>query len=226
MTTAATGPAGKTGRADASFVRARLGSFLAVVPLAIWTVDHLWNNLSAFQGADAWQRDVTDHKSPLGFFVTSIIALLPLALHTVWGVGRLFTSRPNNVKYKYFANLKYTLQRLSAIGLLGFLGAHLWKAMIDPRMKGHGEAFEHIAAYMHHHTPTLVVYVLGVLGIAYHLANGLQTFTMGWGVVTTRRALRRLDVATLLFFFLLLAMGLAGVYGLYEAGASLPPPHG
>ena len=38
-----------------------------------------------------------------------------------------------------------------------------------------------IAHEMHHHLPTLVVYCLGVLGTAYHLANGLQTATMGWG---------------------------------------------
>ena len=50
---------------------------------------------------------------------------------------------------------------------------------------------------MHHHVPTLVVYVLGVLGIAYHLANGLQTFAMGWGIVTSRRALKKLDVVVI-----------------------------
>jgi len=39
---------------DWAFVRARLGSFLAVMPLSIWTANHLWRNLSAFRGAEAW----------------------------------------------------------------------------------------------------------------------------------------------------------------------------
>ena len=34
------------------FWRARLGSFLAVVPLGVWTFIHLWNNLAAFQGGE------------------------------------------------------------------------------------------------------------------------------------------------------------------------------
>lgn len=203
-----------------SFLRSRLGSLLAVAPLGVWTVVHLWNNLSAFRGAEAWQADVTEYRHPIAFFAASLVALLPLALHTVWGVARLFTSRPNNVRYPTFANLKYLLQRLSAIGVLLFLGAHLWKAMLSPRlMHGRAETFADISTTMHHHLPTLVVYVLGVLGVAYHLANGVQTFTMGWGIVTSRAALKRLEKLIVLFFLLLLGMGWAGVYALWAAGA-------
>jgi succinate dehydrogenase / fumarate reductase cytochrome b subunit len=206
-------------RADAAFVRARLASLLAVAPLGVWTTLHLWHNLSAFQGQDAWERDVTEYAHPFAFFVSSVVALLPLALHTVWGIGRLVTFRPNNVKYKFYANLKYLLQRLSAIGVLFFIGAHLYLAMLKPRlMQQHPEPFTDIATTMRHHTPTLAVYILGILGVAYHLANGLHTFTMGWGIVSTRRALRRLELVALLFFLVLLAMGWGAVYALWDAG--------
>jgi succinate dehydrogenase / fumarate reductase cytochrome b subunit len=206
-------------RADPTFLRDRLASLLAVVPLGAWTVVHLWDNLAAFRGPAAWQAEVTDHGHPVAFFATSLVALLPLGLHTVWGLGRLLTTRPNNVQYKYFANLKYALQRLSAIGLLLFLGAHLWLAFLKPRVTlGHPETFADIAHEMHHHLPTLVVYVLGVLGTAYHLANGLHTFAMGWGLVVSRRALRKLDVAAWVTFVVLLAMGLSAVYALFTAG--------
>jgi succinate dehydrogenase / fumarate reductase cytochrome b subunit len=145
---------------------------------------------------------------------------LPLGLHTVWGIGRLFTARPNNVRYNYFANLKYTVQRLSAIGLLLFLGAHLWLAFLKPRVTlGHPETFADISQQMHHHLPTLLVYCLGILGTAYHLANGLHTFAMGWGLVASRRALRKLDGAVAVIFVVLLAMGLGAVYALWNAGA-------
>jgi succinate dehydrogenase / fumarate reductase cytochrome b subunit len=207
-------------RRDASFLRARAGSFLAVVPLSVWTVVHLWNNLAAFRGGAAWQSEVTEYGHPIAFFASSLVALLPLGLHTVWGVGRLFTTRPNNVQYKYFANLKYIVQRLSAVGLLLFLGAHLWLAFLRPRVTlGHAEAFADITQQMRHHTPTLVVYVLGIAGIAYHLANGLHTFAMGWGLVTSRRALKKLDVAVWLIFAVLLALGFAAIYALWDAGA-------
>lgn len=208
---------------DSGFVRTRLGSLLAVFPLGVWTVNHLWSNLSAWRGASAWQADVTEYSHPLAFFLSSVVALLPLGLHVVWGVGRLASTRPNLGRYRYFGNLKYVLQRLSAIGLALFLGAHLWLAMLRPRLSnGRPEPFTDIAHEMHHHTPTLVVYTLGVLGIAYHLANGLQTFAMGWGLVSSRRALVKLNVFAGLVFVTLLAMGLGAVYALYEAGSSLP----
>lgn len=193
---------------------------LAVAPLGVWTVDHIWRNLSAFRGASAWQEEVTGHAHPLAFFATSLLALVPLALHTVWGVARLATARPNNAGYRTFANLKYALQRLSAIGVLFFLGAHLWLATLRPRfLEGRPEAFEDIANQMRHHTPTLVVYLLGTLGVAYHLANGLHSFAMGWGLVVSRPALRKLDGVALLLFVVLLAMSWAAVYALWVAGA-------
>src|SRR4051812_47487453 len=221
MSSAATTQA--QGASRGAFVRSRLGSFLAVVPLGLWTVNHLWNNLSAFKGAAAWQSDVTEYSHPLAFFVSSLIALLPIALHTIWGIGRLTMVRPNLVRYRYFDNLKFVLQRLSAIGLLLFLGAHLWLAMIHPRLTtGRPEPFLDIAHEMHHHVPTLLVYSLGILGIAYHLANGLQTFAMGWGLVTSRHALKKLDAFVWLAFLGLLAMGGGAVYALWEAGGHLP----
>lgn len=208
---------------DTAFIRSRLGSFLAVVPLGIWTVNHLWNNLSAFRGAEAWQANVTEYAHPASFIVSSLIALLPLALHTIWGIQRISTVRPNVVRYPFFSNLKYALQRLSAIGLVLFLGAHLWLAMLHPRLTtGRPEPFMHIAHEMHHHLPTLLVYTLGVLGVAYHLANGLQTFAMGWGLVSSRRGLRKLDVFVWIAFIALLAMGWGSVYALWDAGAALP----
>lgn len=208
---------------DGAFIRSRLGSFLAVVPLGVWTVNHLWNNLSAFKGAEAWQSDVTEYAHPLAFFVSSLVALLPLGLHTVWGIGRLASVRPNNVRYPYFSNLKYALQRLSAVGLLLFLGAHLWLAFLRPRLAtGRPEPFADIAHEMYHHLPTLLVYTLGVLGVAYHLANGLHTFSMGWGIATSRRALKKLDVLVWISFIVLLAMGWGAVYAIWDAGSRLP----
>ena len=124
------------------------------------------------------------------------------------------------MRYGFYANLKYLLQRLSAVGLLLFLGAHLWRALLHPRLfDGHAEAFVDIAQEMHVNRPTLVVYVLGTLAVAYHLANGAQSFCMGWGVVSTQRGLRRLEGAALTLFVLLLVMSWGAIYALYAAGA-------
>ncbi len=208
-----------------SFLRSRLGSFLAVMPLGVWTLMHLWNNLSAFQGAEAWEASVTHHPHPLAQLVTSVVVLLPLALHTVWGISRLKSARPNIGSYGFLSNAKYLLQRLSALGLLGFLVAHLVKAWAQPRfVEGHAEGFEHIAAYMRHHTPTTIVYLLGTLAVSYHLANGLATFAMGWGIVSSRAALKKTDVLSYVLFVIFLGMSWGAVYGLWMQGAAFPAP--
>ena len=151
--------------------------------------------------------------------------LLPLAIHTVWGIGRLASSRPNNVRYRFYGNLKYLLQRVAAVGVLFFLGAHLWLALIQPRVVlGHAETYADIAQHMHFHGPTLAVYLLGTLGVAYHLANGLQTACMGWGVVSSRRGLLRLEWVAITVFVLLLAMSWGAVYALWAAGAVAGSP--
>jgi len=38
----------------------KLGSLLAVAPLSVWTAWHLWENLSAWQGATVWESRVTE----------------------------------------------------------------------------------------------------------------------------------------------------------------------
>ena len=209
--------------ARSSFLRARLASFLAVFPLSVWTFFHLWHALAAFQGADEWQSAMTEYPHPVAEALTGVVVLLPLAIHTVWGIGRLLGSRPNNLRYRTYGNLKYLLQRLAGVGLLLFLGAHLWLALLKPRIvEGHAESFADLAEHMHFHGPTLATYVLGVLAVAFHMANGLQSFCMGWGVVSSQKGLRRLEGAALLAFVLLLGMGWGAVYALWAAGAAAP----
>jgi succinate dehydrogenase / fumarate reductase cytochrome b subunit len=206
--------------ARSSFFQARLASAFGVLPLGVWTIAHLWHNLSAFQGAEAWQHDVTEYPHPVAQAVTGIVVLLPLVIHTVWGIGRIATSRPNNQRYGFYNNLKYVLQRLSAIAIVLFLGAHLWLAMLRPRLiEGHAEAFADIAQEMHFHGPTLITYVLAPLAVAYHLANGFQQFLMTWGIVASQKGLKRLEGWTIAFFVVVLGMAWGAVYALWAAGA-------
>ena len=202
-----------------NFIAERLGSALAILPLGVWTLNHLWNNLAAFQGAAAWQTAVTEYPHPFAEAITLGIALLPLVWHMIWGIGRLVQTRPNYPRYGYFANLKYILQRASAVGLLAFLGAHLWLAFLKPRLvEGQVEPFNDIAHEMHFHRPTLAVYILGVLAIAYHLGNGVHTAMMGWGLATTKGALRRSQILAWIIFVVTLAMGWGAVFALFDKG--------
>jgi succinate dehydrogenase / fumarate reductase cytochrome b subunit len=204
-------------------LKSRLGSFLSVVPLSFWVVNHIWDNLAAFRGAAAWEESVTSYANPFAQVITFIIVILPLLIHTGWGLLRLFNFRPNNGRYNNYGNLKYIVQRISALGVLAFLGAHIWLAFLQPRLiKGHPEPFSDIASMMHHHVPTLIVYLLGTMGTAYHLANGLQGFAMYWGLFSSERSMRRFEPVAIGIFLLLTAMSWGVIYALYQAGAAFP----
>jgi succinate dehydrogenase / fumarate reductase, cytochrome b subunit len=208
-----------------SFWNAKVGSFVALLPLGVWTINHLWDNLAAFSGAAAWESSVTHYSHPAAHIFTLVIVFLPLVLHTIWGLQRLFSFRPNNLSYGNFGNFKYIIQRVSAVGVLGFLGAHIYLAMLKPRLlEGHAERFDDLAAHMAHHPPTTIVYILGVLGVAYHLANGIWSFAMNWGLVASRPALKRFDFVTITLFVIFTAMGWAAIYALYQAGQPFPTP--
>jgi succinate dehydrogenase / fumarate reductase cytochrome b subunit len=199
--------------------QSRLGSFLAVFPLSIWVVNHLWDNLAAFRGGAAWQSAVTDYKHPYSQIATFVMVMLPLLFHTGWGIVRLLSFKPNLKAYPNYGNLKYILQRLAGVGVLFFVGAHLWLAFLQPRLVyGGAEPFAAIAYEMRWHLPTILVYTLGILGTAYHLANGIQGFAMGWGLLASERSMRRFEPWSIGIFLVLLAMGWGALFALFKAG--------
>jgi succinate dehydrogenase / fumarate reductase cytochrome b subunit len=202
------------------FLWGRLGSLVSVLPLSVWVIVHLWHNLAALGGAQQWEQAVTGYAHPVAFgLVTVAVVFLPLLIHTVWGIQRLFTSRPNNVRYGYFANLRYLVHRIAAVGVLLFLGAHVYLAMIRPRLfEGHPERFADIAHEMRFDAATLPVYLLGTLGVCYHLANGLYAFAWTWGLTSGNRSLKRAERLALVFFVILLAMAWTSVFSLFCAG--------
>lgn len=207
----------------------RLGSMLAIAPLGAWVTWHLWENLYAWRGDAAWSERAVDTVvtaegrayvgNPLSAALVSALVFAPLLIHLAWGLRRLSMAKPN--AYRFFGNAKYVLQRLSALGLLGFIAAHVYLARIGPALHsptGH-ESFEDLAAHMRHHLPTLVVYLLGVLGTTFHLANGVYTASFIHGLAASPGAQRRMQVVSVALFVVLLGVGWGAVAGLYVAGA-------
>ena len=52
---------------------------------------------------------------------------------------------------------------------------------------------------------TKAVYVFGVLGATFHLANGINTFCMTWGIALTPKGQFRVRIFSMLVFLLLTA---------------------
>jgi succinate dehydrogenase / fumarate reductase cytochrome b subunit len=188
-------------------------SLLGVVPLGVYVVMHLWTNMHSLFGAEAFDAALRESREKPAFIALEIFGLgLPIVVHAWLGIRALLRSRYNNATYGTLRNLKFLLQRLSGLGVLLFLGAHVVKARLMPAANGTHETW----AGMHEafcEVPTLVVYSLGMLGISFHLGNGLWGAGMTLGLTVGPKAQKRMEWVSGLFFVVLLVMSGLAIYG-------------
>jgi succinate dehydrogenase / fumarate reductase cytochrome b subunit len=50
---------------------------------------------------------------------------------------------------------------------------------------------------------TKTVYILGILGATFHFANGINTFSITWGVALTPKSQQRMRVISIITFIVL-----------------------
>lgn len=197
-----------------SYALKRWFSLLGIAPIGAYVVIHLYKNMTSLQGPDAFNQMLNEGRGlPLIVPIMLLLVWIPLAFHGIYGLFVMKQSKPNLPSFPFFGNLKYVLQRLSGIGLLLFIPAHLYKSKIGPALEGREADFNHMVDGLSDPI-TLTVYLLGVLGVAYHLANGLWQFSIGWGIAITEKGMRRMQWISIAFFVALAAMGYAAIWGL------------
>jgi len=202
-----------TGRRRSAVTGKLVMSLLGVVPLGVYVVLHLWTNMHSALGPEAFDAALVESRNKPAFLFLEIVGLgLPILMHTAIGLGIIVKMRANNVRYGYFRNLRYLLQRLSALGVLLFLGAHVVKARILPATQGTHETWQGMHEALSEPI-TFTVYALGLLGVSYHLANGLWGASLTMGLAVGPRAQTRMQTFALLSFVVLMAMSTIAVWG-------------
>ena len=202
---------------DTSFYRRKLFSFLGLGPMAIYLIVHLSAHAFSHQ-APTWEARLEGwHSNPYYWPVVLLFVYFPFAFHAVWGVVLALTARPNNARMPYFSNFKYLAQRISAVGLILFLAAHIFKTRIEPALQGQRQlTYDHMVEAMHNPL-SLAVYVLGVLAAAFHLANGFWLGGITWGVTISRRSQRNWQAWSIAIFVVIAVMGFAAMAGFARA---------
>jgi succinate dehydrogenase / fumarate reductase cytochrome b subunit len=196
-----------------SFWLGKLFSLAGILPIGIYVILHLYNNLRSLSGEESFNQHLANSRMlPLIVPLTILVIWVPIAFHGLYGLFAMKKSRPNLGRFPFFENLKYIVQRLSGIGLLLFIPAHIYKTKFEPAMEGHALDFSHMAEGLHEPL-TLTIYVLGVLGVAYHLANGVWQFSIGWGIATTERGMKRFQALSYLLFVVLMLFGFGAIWG-------------
>jgi len=176
------------------FAIRRLHSLTGIIPIGAFLCVHLSVNASILAGPKAFQFavDQIHNLNRLGILkvVEVLFIFIPIAFHAVVGVIIWLTSQPNVTAYQYCGNLRYTLQRWTGIIALVFILAHLWHVhWIIPggvEFDAHDAANSAITAMAAWWAGP--VYALGVLCAVFHLANGVWTFLIVWGVTIGPRS--------------------------------------
>lgn len=203
------------------FLLRRLHSLSGLIPVGAYMVVHLLTNASVLNGANTFQNQV-DAIHSLGIalpLVEWIFIFIPILFHAIFGFVIIRGGRPNASQYPLRHNVRYTLQRVTGVIAFLFIGYHVWQlhwmgsyvggGKFDPHHATSSAATAIDAAWW-----ILVIYVVGVLSCVYHLANGLWTMGITWGVWTSAPAQRRADYACAAFGIGLAVVAMSALFGI------------
>ncbi len=204
------------------FAIRRLHSLSGIVPLGAYMVVHLTVNASLLNSVESFQWAVYMIHS-LGKFLEPVawaVIFLPLLFHAVVGVWIARTGHSNTDRYKFPNNRRYKWQRVTGMIAFVFLMVHVlhlhgWFHFAAWLEMGQKVGFAQFRPYNAASTLALamanigwkVFYLLGVWACVYHLANGLWTAGITWGLWTSAAAHRRAQQVCNAFGVLLLVIG-------------------
>ncbi len=211
------------------FLIRRLHSLSGLIPVGAYMCVHLLVNASVLNSPASYQQSVYQIHS-LGKLLLVVewgFIFLPILFHAIFGVVIIAGGLPNTGNYPYKANMRYTLQRATGVIAFFFIFYHVfhmhgwfhfswWSENVAQPLGGakfspYNAASTLATAFTGVVVP--VVYAVGVLSCVFHLANGIWTMGITWGVWTSPAAQRRATVACGLFGVLLAMVAVASWLG-------------
>ncbi len=222
------------------FVLRRLHSLTGLMPIGGYLAFHLLTNASIVDGVEVYQRRA-DQIHALG--VTTVVLLLewpvvflPILFHGILGLAIVCRGKRNLTNYPYLGNLRYTLQRATGVIAFVFILWHVFHMhgwLKNPWWMEHvvrplgGGKFDPRSAFTAAEAIQAsiwiqLLYAVGVLACVYHLANGLWTLGITWGIWTSPRAQRWANIPCAAVGIFLAVAGLAAIVGMAEAKRPFP----
>ncbi len=209
------------------FLLRRLHSLSGLIPVGAYMVVHLLTNASVLNGAATFQNQV-DTIHSLGLVLPVVewtFIFIPLLFHALFGFVIIRSGRGNAGQYPLQRNVRYTLQRVTGMIAFLFIMYHIWQLHWMGGPLGGGK-FD-----PHHATSSAAsaigaalwiqaIYVVGVLSCVFHLANGLWTMGITWGVWTSPKAQKRADLVCSAFGVFMAVVGLSALFGISTADVS------
>ena len=183
-------------RFSKTFILRKLHQVTGIVPLGVFFAVHMYTNSTAMSGAKVFNEHVQDiHNIPYLLFVEVFGIFLPLLYHSIYGIIISRETRPNMGSYSYARNWFYFIQRISGAFLFFFLIFHIlnFRFGMIPGLNmipvaGHASSAYDIVAREFRIDGIFMLYILGVVATAWHLAYGIWLFAVDWGIVIGEKA--------------------------------------
>ena len=201
------------------FLLRRLHSLTGLIPLTGFIFFHFFANAYSKGGPEAFDPVVAQLRGlPYLLWIEWGILFAPFLFHMFYGLWIIFTGRQNVLRLPYARNWAYFLQRVTAIIVFVFILYHVIGVRFNEEIENTKEVWQAMRA----HFSNPVVYWWYMVGIActvYHLANGVCTFAMTWGITVSRRSQRFAAAVMTVVGLGLFALGVGAVNGFLQ-----PPP--
>ncbi len=185
---------------------------------------HLLTNASILNGPMSFQEQV-DRIHSLGLvlpLVEWVFIFLPIMFHAAVGWLIISGAMPNTGSYAYASNIRYTMQRATGIIAFVFIVFHVIQlhhffgapfkeiggAQFDPEHASSSAAIAIRPLWI------TILYAIGMLAIVYHLANGIWTQGITWGIWTSAAAQRRASWISAVVGVVLAIVGLSAIGGM------------
>lgn len=133
-----------------------------------------------------------------GLFTRMGFLAIPLVFHALYGLYIVYESQPNNIRYGYWRNWMYLLQRVTALFLIPFIVLHF--SVMKGWLSIGEESWYRVFWYS------------GVVAAVFHLANGLFGAAIEWGVTVGPHSQKVLVILCLLASLVLGGMGIHTLY--------------
>jgi succinate dehydrogenase / fumarate reductase, cytochrome b subunit len=198
--------------ADRHFWLRRLHSLSGIVPIGGFLAFHLYENFQATRGADAYNT-MTRHLQEMPFAVAAeiLIIAVPLLFHGIYGLFITGTAKPNVIRNMYLRNFMYTLQRVTGVVVFAFILFHYWTTRLV-QLQDHEslDLFRQVQAAVAN--PWIYAfYLAGILSATFHLANGIWSFSIVWGLTIGPKAQRRMLYVSAVVFLVLSFIGVRSI---------------
>ena len=129
--------------------------------------------------------------------------------HAFYGVYIAFTAKPNNQRFSTFRNWMFLLQRFTGVFLVIFLAWHIFQTRIQ---KALGTEVDYDMMVQVLSNPIMVAfYALGIISATFHLANGIWSFLVSWGITQSPKSQKVATYITMIFFVVLSVIGIGAL---------------